>query len=80
MSVTVLLKGAPSQPPLAERLAGEGGGAEARQSLGVGWGKGGQADAFRGGADCYGNPASQTVCQRGGPKAYSVFLRIGAFV
>lgn len=69
MNVTVLLKGAPSQPLLAERLAGEGGGAKARQSLGVGWGKGGQADAFQGGADCYGNPASLTVCQRGGPRA-----------
>lgn len=46
MSMTVLLKGAPSQSPLAERRAGEGGGAEARQSRGVGWGKGGQAETF----------------------------------
>lgn len=46
MRVTVLLKGAPSQSPLAERLAGEGGGAKARQSRGVGWGKEGQAEAF----------------------------------
>lgn len=46
MRVTVLLKGAPSQSPRAERLAGEGGGAKARQSRGVGWGKEGQAEAF----------------------------------
>lgn len=42
----MLLKGAPSQSLLAERLAREGGGSEARQSGGVGWGKGGQTDAF----------------------------------
>lgn len=50
MSVTVLLKGAPSQPSHTATqllsLTEEGRGAQDRQSHGIGWGKEAQAEAF----------------------------------